>query len=188
MVGVLIQGVVAYFLEGRKNRLAIKTEKLRYEFLKDEQDRKERILYARELQQKREKAYLDFVNFYNRILIGLGTLVKGKESVAIPSVEIPNGKRDTVADKANEQLGFLLGQTSDINTAIRLYGSKEICDKVNGFIAPFIQMEASGTITYEKVLSLSNILDMVIYAMNEENQLFDPSQYCFKDKNNHTYR
>ena len=39
--------------------------------------------------------------------------------------------------------------------------------------------------TYEKVLSLSNILDMVIYAMNEENQLFDPSQYCFKDKNNH---
>ena len=59
---------------------------------------------------------------------------------------------------------------------------EQICDKVNGFIAPFIQMEASGTITYEKVLSLSNILDMVIYAMNEENQLFDPSQYCLKTR------
>ena len=187
LAGVFLQGVVAYFLEGRKNRLAIKTEKLRYEFSKDEQNRKERISYARELQQKREKAYLDFVNFYNRILIGLATLAKGKESIDFPIVEFPNGKKDLGVDNANGQLGFLLGQTSDINTAIRLYGSKDICDKASAFIVPFLQMESSGTITYDKILSLSNILDAIIYAMNEENHLFEPSHCgCLKVENNHT--
>ena len=140
-----------------------------------------------QLQQKREKAYLDFVNFYNRILIGLATLAKGKESIDFPIVEFPNGKKDLGVDKANGQLGFLLGQTSDINTAIRLYGSKDICDKASAFIVPFLQMESSGTITYDKILSLSNILDAIIYAMNEENHLFEPSHCgCLKVENNHT--
>ena len=184
LAGVIVQGIIAYFLEGRKNRLAMKTEKLRYEFSKDKQDREERISYARELQQKREKAYRDFVNFYNRFLTGLGVLIKGKESIAIPKVEIPNVKNESVEDKSNEQLGFLLGQTSNINTAIRLYGSKEICEKANDFIILFLQMEASGTITCDKVISLSNILDAIINAMNKENHLFDPSHYCLKGDNN----
>ena len=62
LLGVLFQGCISYFIEGKKHKLAMKSEKQRYEFSKDEQARKEKVAYARELQQKREKAYLDFVN------------------------------------------------------------------------------------------------------------------------------
>ena len=168
LLGVLFQGCISYFIEGKKHKLAMKSEKQRYEFSKDEQARKEKVAYARELQQKREKAYLDFVNFYNRLLVGLLALTKIKKNVEVPKIE------QAFDDKSKEQLGFILGQTSDLNTAIKLYGSKEICAKANEFVNSYIDMETSGIITYDKVLSLANCLDALIYAMNEENQLFEP--------------
>ena len=168
LLGVFFQGIVSFLLEGRKYKLAMKNEKQRNEFSKEEQIRKEKVAYARELQQKREKAYLDFVNFYNRLLVGLLALTKIKKNVEVPKIE------QTFDDKSKEQLGFILGQSSDLNTAIRLYGSKEICAKANEFVNSYIDMETSGIITYDKVLSLANCLDALIYAMNEENQLFEP--------------
>lgn len=168
LLGVFFQGIVSFLLEGRKYKLAMKNEKQRNEFSKEEQTRKEKVAYARELQQKREKAYLDFVNFYNRLLVGLLALTKIKKNVEVPKIE------QAFDDKSKEQLVFILGQSSDLNTAIRLYGSKEICAKANEFVNSYIDMETSGIITYDKVLSLANCLDALIYAMNEENQLFEP--------------
>lgn len=162
LLGIVAQGCISWILELVRHVLASKNEKRRFEREAKERERREARDYTIEWQKKREKAYLDFACFYGRLLVGaqLSVQKSGKMELLPPDLSNNNPKALEIA--------VCLGSMSDINSALRLYGSTEVCIAASNFYLKLLKCEQAGQVTDDQIAASIAELDAVIGLMNRE--------------------
>ena len=162
LLGILIQGLISWMLESLRHRWSFNAETCRFERESKERECKESRDYKIEWQKKREKAYLDFACFYNRVLMGaqLEAQKTGKMEVVHPNLSSNS--------KSSLELVTSLGIMSDVNSTLRLYGSNEVCIAASNFYIGLLKCEQSGRMTCEQIVSSIAELNAVVALMNRE--------------------
>ena len=162
VLGIIVQGVISWLLELVRHSWMARDEKVRFERATMEQVRKEKHDYLIEWQKKREKAYLDFACLYSRLLAGaqLSAQKSGKMELLPPDLSNSNPKALEIA--------AYLGNMSDVNSALRLYGSPEVCIAASNFYTGLLKCEQAGQMTKDQIAASIVELDAVIGLMNRE--------------------
>lgn len=162
LLGIVAQGCISWILELVRHVLASKNEKRRFEREAKERERREARDYTIEWQKKREKAYLDFACLYSRLLAGaqLSAQKSGKMELLPPDLSNSNPKALEIA--------AYLGNMSDVNSALRLYGSPEVCIAASNFYTGLLKCEQAGQMTKDQIAASIVELDAVIGLMNRE--------------------
>ena len=162
LMGVFVQGFISWGLELLRHVLASKNEKRRFEREAKERERREARDYMIEWQKKREKAYLDFACFYSRLLVSaqLSAQKSGKMELLPPNLSDNNPNAAEIA--------AYLGNMSDVNSALRLYGSPEVCIAASNFYTGLLKCEQAEQMTTDQIAASIVELDAVIALMNRE--------------------
>lgn len=139
-LGVVLQGCISWWLEGRRNSLAQRNQA-------ESENRNSR----REWIRKREEAYLGFANVNGFLLSSTGVAVAG-----IPQL---------VAEKFN---ATLVEKLAHALTAIRLFGSDEVFLAAKNFTLSFANMVTKGNIDQPAIFAIDEMLGGVVEQMNRE--------------------
>ena len=174
IIAAVIQGVITSRIESKRREIELAKLESEHAFSRTELQEKERLISCRELLQKRERAYLDFINLYGRIV----TVVALKVSTGGIKANVDSAQKESYgAAQAQAELGNLLGQHSDAITAIKLYGSAKVIGLMKDLMVDFYDVLSEQEITKERILGLDVHLSNVAQEMNSE-----MAQFAIPDK------
>lgn len=172
IIAAIIQGVITSRIESKRKEIELAKLESEHAFSMSELQEKERLSGCRELFQKREKAYLDFINLYGRIV----TAVAFKVSTGGIKADVDSAQNESsVVAQAQYELGTFLRQHSDAITAIKLYGSIKVINLMKNLMMDFYNVSSEPEITKERILGLDAHLSNVAQEMNFEMAQFSNS-------------
>lgn len=174
IIAAVIQGVITSRIESKRREIELAKLESEHAFSRTELQEKERLISCRELLQKRERAYLDFINLYGRIVTAVALKVD-TEGIEVNSDSTHNESHGVA--QAQVELGNLLGQHSDAISAIKLYGSAKVIGLMKDLMVDFYAVSSEQEITKERVLGLDVHLSNVAQEMNSE-----MAQFAIPDK------
>ena len=139
-LGVILQGCISWWLEGRKHSLAQRNQA-------EEENRN----FRREWIRKREEAYLGFADVYGFLLSSTSIAVAGGSQL--------------IAEKFNATLVEKVAQSL---TSIRLFGSDTVFLAARNFTLSFVNMLTKGDVDQNALNAIDEMLGGVVQQMNRE--------------------
>lgn len=165
IIAAVIQGVITSRIESKRREIELAKLESEHAFSRTELQEKERLISFRELLQKRENAYLNFINLYGRIVTVVALKVDTERIK--PNVDPTQNESYRVA-QAQYELGEFLGQHSDAISAVKLYGSTKVIGLMRDLMVDFYNVSSEQEITKERILGLDAHLSDVAQEMNSE--------------------
>ena len=178
ITAAVIQGVITSRIESKRREIELAKLESEHAFSRTELQEKERLISCRELLQKRERAYLDFINLYGRIVTAVALKV---DTEGIKANVDPTQNESHGVAQAQYELGDFIRQHSDAISAVKLYGSTKVIGLMRDLMIDFYNVSSEQKITKERILGLDAHLSNVAQEMNFEMAQFSNSN---KSKDN----